>query len=37
MSSMRTHAAFENNFVSVFDKYTPKKTKNIGNESKISL
>ena len=27
MSAMRTHAAFENNFVSILDKHAPKKTK----------
>ena len=27
MSAVRTHAAFENNFVTVLDKYAPKKTK----------
>ena len=26
-SAMRTHAAFENNFVSILDKHAPKKTK----------
>ena len=32
MSAMRTHAAFENNFVSIFDKYDPKKIKNFTRE-----
>ena len=33
MSSMRTHAAFKNNFVSVLHKRAPKKTKNLrGNQ-----
>ena len=27
MSAVRTHAAFENNFVSILDKNAPKKTK----------
>ena len=27
MSAVRTHAAFENNFVSILDKHPPKKTK----------
>ena len=27
MSAVRTHAAFENNFVLVLDKHAPKKTK----------
>ena len=27
MSAMRTHAAFENNFVSILDKHAPKNTK----------
>ena len=27
MSAKRTHAAFENNFVSILDKHAPKKTK----------
>ena len=27
MSIMRTHEAFENNFVSILDKHAPKKTK----------
>ena len=27
MSAMRTHAAFENNFVSILDKHAPKETK----------
>ena len=27
ISVMRTHAAFENNFVSILDKHAPKKTK----------
>ena len=26
MSAMRTHAAFENNFISILDKHAPKKT-----------
>ena len=32
MSATRTHAAFENNFVSIFDKYDPKKIKNFTRE-----
>ena len=32
MSAMRTHAAFENNFVSILDKYDPKKIKNFTRE-----
>ena len=27
MSAVRTHADFENNFVSILDKHAPKKTK----------
>ena len=27
MSAVRTHAAFENNFVSILDKHAPRKTK----------
>ena len=27
MSAMRTHAALENNFVSILNKHAPKKTK----------
>ena len=27
MSAVRTHTAFENNFVSILDKHVPKKTK----------
>ena len=27
MSAIRTHAAFENNFVSILDKHAPKRTK----------
>ena len=27
MSDVRNHAAFENNFVSIFDKHAPKKSK----------
>ena len=27
MSAVRTHAAFEKNFVSILDKHAPKKTK----------
>ena len=34
MSAMRTHAAFENNFVSISDKHAPKKTKILqGNQN----
>ena len=34
MSAMRTHAAFENNFVSIFDKHAPRKTKILrGNQN----
>ena len=34
MSAMRTHAAFENNFVSISDKHDPKKTKILhGNQN----
>ena len=32
MSAMRTHAPFENNFVSILDKYDPKKIKNFTRE-----
>ena len=31
---MRTHAAFENNFVSILDKDAPNKIKNFTRESK---
>ena len=34
MSAMRTHAVFENSFVSILDKYAPKKIKNFTSESK---
>ena len=34
MSAVRTHVAFENNFVSILDKHTPKKTKFFTRESK---
>ena len=38
MSDMRTHAAFENNFVSILDKHAPKKTKILrGNQKPISI
>ena len=34
MSAMRTHAAFENNFVSILDKHAPRKTKILrGNQN----
>ena len=34
MSAMRAHAAYKNNFVSILDKHSPKKTKNLrGNKS----
>ena len=34
MSAMRTHAAFENNFVSISDKHDPKETKILqGNQN----
>ena len=29
MSAMRAHAAYKNNFVSILDKHSPKKTKNL--------
>ena len=29
MSAVRTHAAFENNFVSILDKHAAKKTKTL--------
>ena len=32
MSAMRTHAAFENKFVSILDKQDPKKIKNFTRE-----
>ena len=32
MSAMRTHAAFENKFVSILDKQNPKKIKNFMRE-----
>ena len=33
MSAMRAHAAYKNNFVSILDKHSPKKTKNLrGNQ-----
>ena len=34
MSTMKTHASFENNFVSILDKHGPKKIKNFTRESK---
>ena len=34
MSTMRTHASFENNFVSILDKHDPKKIKNFTREPK---
>ena len=38
MSTVRTHAAFENNFVSILDKHAPKKTKILrGNQKPISI
>ena len=35
MSALRTHAAFENNFVSILDKYAPKKTKILLGDQKL--
>ena len=32
MSAMRTHAAFENNFISILEKHAPKKTKILGRD-----
>ena len=32
MSSMRTHAAFENSFVSILDQHAPKKIKHFTRE-----
>ena len=32
ISAMKTHAAFENNFVSILEKYAPKKTKILGRD-----
>ena len=33
MSAMRAHSAYKNNFVSILDKHSPKKTKNLrGNQ-----
>ena len=37
MSSMRNHAVFENNFVSILDKHTPEKTKKLGKDSKTQF
>ena len=34
MSAVRTHAAFENNFVSILEKYAPKKTKTLRRNQK---
>ena len=34
---MRTHAAFENNFVSILDKHAPKKTKILRGTQKPSF
>ena len=34
MSAMRAHAAYKNNFVSILDKHSPKKIKNLrGNQN----
>ena len=35
MSAMRTHAPFENNFVSILDKHAPKKTKLLLGNQKL--
>ena len=35
MSAMRTHAPFENNFVSILDKHAPKKTKILRGNQKL--
>ena len=35
MSAVRTHAAFENNFVSILDKHAPKKTKILRGNQKL--
>ena len=35
MSAKRTHAAFENNFVSMLDKHAPKKTKILLGNQKL--
>ena len=37
MSTMRTHATFKNNFVSILDKHDPKKIKNFTRESKTQF
>ena len=37
MSAVRTHAAFENNFVSILDKHPPKKTKVLRGNQKPQL
>ena len=37
MVTMRTDAAFESNFVSILDKYTPRKRKNFTRESKTKF
>ena len=38
MSTVRTHAAFENNLVSILDKHAPKKTKILlGNQKPILI
>ena len=29
MSAMKSHIAFENNFILILDKHAPKKTKNL--------
>ena len=34
MDAMRTHAAFENNFVSILDKHTPRKIKHLRENQK---
>ena len=37
MSAVRTHAAFENNFVSILDKHAPKKIKILRGNQKLGV
>ena len=37
MSAMRTHAAFENNLVSILDKHAPKKTRILRGSQKTNF
>ena len=37
MSAMRAHAAYKNNFVSILDKHSPKKIKNLRGNQKLNF